>query len=155
MDGLVYLLHFARPLSERHTCQHYLGWCLDLNERLAAHRAGRGARLTQVAVERGIGFEVVRTWVGSRTFERYLKNGKRGPKLCPMCYPSRRQGVAAEQLALPLFDDTEPWPADFEFPEPPLTARCWAEIAYEQAARRLSLPLVLAGGGDICEDIPY
>lgn len=111
MLGIVYLLHFERPISMAHTCQHYLGWCLDLTARLAVHRAGNGARLTQIAVERGIGFEVVRTWEGTRELERYLKDGKRGPRLCPLC--RQMQGLRAqparpgvEQLELPL--DTLP-----------------------------------------------
>lgn len=107
MLGICYLLHFSHPISAAHTCQHYIGWCIDLNVRMAMHRAGKGARLTQVAVERGIGFEVVRTWPGSREFERYLKNGKRAPRLCPMCcsHHGRRCPVTrATQLELPIDD---------------------------------------------------
>src|SRR5262245_43612347 len=120
--GLVYLLHFERPISKHHTCQHYIGWCLDLVERLALHRAGRGARLTQVAVERGIGFEVVRTWPGDRVLERLLKDRKGAPKLCPICYPTRRQRpMATGQLELPFGQiEVEPWPEGFEFPTPTL-----------------------------------
>jgi hypothetical protein len=33
----------------------------------------------------GIKWEVARTWTGDRKFERRLKNGKRAPKLCPVC----------------------------------------------------------------------
>jgi hypothetical protein len=107
MLGIVYLLHFERPISVNHTCQHYTGWALDLNARLTMHRAGKGARLTQIAIERGIGFEVVRTWPGSREFERYLKNRKESPRLCPMCcqihgWQPRRIPLNVEQLALPL-----------------------------------------------------
>jgi hypothetical protein len=109
MDGLIYLLHFSRPISPSHTCQHYIGWCLDLPTRMHAHRAGAGARLTQVAVERGIGFEVVRTWPGTREFERQLKERKCGPRLCPVCCRQRGRTVAApHQLALPL-DEPAPW----------------------------------------------
>lgn len=124
MQGIVYLLHFERPISKAHTTQHYLGWCLDLPARLAVHRAGNGARLTQIAVERGIAFEVVRTWEGSREFERYLKNGKRGPKLCPVCHQVHPRRAAPDcgalQLALPL---GEPLP---EVPALPID---WYEIS--------------------------
>jgi predicted GIY-YIG superfamily endonuclease len=134
MLGIVYLLHFERPISDKHTCQHYTGWALDLNARLTMHRAGQGARLTQIAVERGIGFEVVRTWPGSREFERYLKNRKDAPRLCPMCCQAhgRRCPVvsAATQLTLPL--DIEPAP---DFPELPYTPMDWIEIS---ATRRWS-----------------
>jgi len=85
--GYCYLLHFDQPISPLHTCQHYLGYTSrGLRERIKEHRAGRGARLTQVAKERGIGFICVRTWKESnRNFERRLKNRKEGPVLCPVC----------------------------------------------------------------------
>jgi hypothetical protein len=54
--GTVYLLHFDRPISDKHTAQHYTGWTKYLPARALAHLRGRGARLTQVACERGIGF---------------------------------------------------------------------------------------------------
>jgi predicted GIY-YIG superfamily endonuclease len=83
----VYLLHFSRPISEKHTCQHYIGYTGrdSLKKRLAEHAAGRGARLTQVALERGISWEVARTWQGGRALERKLKDKKASPKLCPLC----------------------------------------------------------------------
>ena len=40
--GVVYLVHFSEPY--RHA-RHYTGWTVDLDARLAEHRAGRGARL--------------------------------------------------------------------------------------------------------------
>ena len=40
--GFVYLAHFAANL---HHARHYLGFCTDLAQRLAQHRAGTGARL--------------------------------------------------------------------------------------------------------------
>jgi predicted GIY-YIG superfamily endonuclease len=95
-----YLLHFEQPICSTkyyidengvghgHTTQHYLGWSDDVPARIQAHRDGRGARLTEVAKERGIGFEVVRTWDGEdRHFERALKNQKNSPRLCPICQP--------------------------------------------------------------------
>jgi predicted GIY-YIG superfamily endonuclease len=81
-----YLLHFQKPISPAHTCQHYVGWAEDIQQRIAEHRAGRGARLTQVAKERGIDFAVVRVWPDTeRTHERKLKNRKNAPRLCPIC----------------------------------------------------------------------
>lgn len=83
-----YLLHFERAIAPGvHTTQHYLGFTArPLRERIAEHRAGRGARLTQVAHQRGIAFICVRTWQnGSRSLERRLKNRKEGPVLCPVC----------------------------------------------------------------------
>lgn len=82
---VVYLLHFDRPISEEHTCQHYLGSCTDLDDRMREHRDHPDARLLQVAKERGIGFTVVRVWAGGRQLERKLKNLHNGRKLCPVC----------------------------------------------------------------------
>jgi predicted GIY-YIG superfamily endonuclease len=81
----VYLLHFETRISDNHSCQHYIGSSDNLDERLEDHKAGRAARLTQVAVERGIDFVLARTWEGGRVEERKLKNRKNAPKLCPIC----------------------------------------------------------------------
>jgi predicted GIY-YIG superfamily endonuclease len=83
-----YLLHFERPY--RHA-RHYLGFAEDLERRLELHRAGRGARLVEVVVAAGIGFQLVRTWEGDRTLERTLKNRHNAPaRLCPLCRAERR-----------------------------------------------------------------
>lgn len=82
----IYLLHFSAPIAPgRHTAQHYLGYADDLSARVVAHMAGAGARLTQVARERGLTFVVVRTWEGDRQLERQLKNRHEGRRLCPIC----------------------------------------------------------------------
>jgi hypothetical protein len=93
--GTTYLLHFCAPISPAHTCQHYLGWTPgSVAARLAEHAAGRGARLTQVALERGIGWRLVRTWAGeTRQDERRRKRGAHGARLCPVCR-ARRRGAA-------------------------------------------------------------
>lgn len=97
---VVYLLHFDSPISDKHTCQHYIGCTDDLEERLYAHRTGRGARLTQVARERGIGFKLVRVFDGEWAFERKLKQRKAGPRLCPIC--SGEVYRMPNELKLPL-----------------------------------------------------
>lgn len=86
----VYLLHFDKPISDHHTCQHYIGKADDLDARIAEHRAGNGARLTQVALERDITFVVARTWNGSYGLEKRLKDQHNGPRLCPICNPKAR-----------------------------------------------------------------
>lgn len=101
----VYLIHFEDKISPDHTTQHYIGFAdetglepLDaVARRLEEHYRGRGARLTQVAKERGIHWTPARVWLGgpaTRSFERRLKNRKNAPTLCPICNP-----VAAERLA--------------------------------------------------------
>src|SRR3954454_13513201 len=99
--GTVYLLHFDRPIAAGHTAQHYLGWTKYLPGRALAHLRGRGAKMTQVAHERGIGFVISRTWQGDRHFERKLKNRKEGPRLCPIC----RKAHDARQLVMELQED--------------------------------------------------
>jgi predicted GIY-YIG superfamily endonuclease len=86
----VYLLHFSEPISEKHTCQHYIGYANDVEDRIRQHEAGYGARLTQVAIERGISWEVVRIWTGGRDVERRLKNIHNAPRLCPICSGGNR-----------------------------------------------------------------
>lgn len=82
----VYLLHFERPISPDHTCQHYIGYANNLEARIAHHRKGTSkARLLEVAKERGISFVVARTWEGGKELERELKNRKKAGELCPIC----------------------------------------------------------------------
>jgi predicted GIY-YIG superfamily endonuclease len=89
----VYLLHFEAPISPNHTAQHYLGHARDIPARLAEHAAGGGARLTQVALERGIAWVLARTWLGeTRTDERRHKMGAHGARLCPLCREARKGG---------------------------------------------------------------
>lgn len=82
VQGTIYLLHFERPFKH---ARHYLGWTEGpVEERIADHRSGRGARLTAVVSEAGIKFSVVKTWAGTRALERRLKcRGKTA--LCPVC----------------------------------------------------------------------
>lgn len=85
----VYLIHLDQSIAH---ARHYLGYtsleCVQ--DRLARHKAGNGARLLQVANERGITYSIVRTWEfatwqEARKFERKLKLQKHAPRLCPVC----------------------------------------------------------------------
>jgi predicted GIY-YIG superfamily endonuclease len=84
---VIYLLHFHSPLKH---ARHYLGSTDNLDERLAAHRKGQGARLMEVIAAAGIEFTLARTWEGGRTEERKLKRRKEGPRLCPLCKQVRK-----------------------------------------------------------------
>jgi hypothetical protein len=118
MVGHVYLLHFAAPLgnpARPHAwASHYIGWAFDVEQRLAEHLAGRGAAITRAAVERGIRFEIVRLWPGTRELERQLKKSKRGPRFCPTCCRAHgwrcRDLASSLQLPLPLDDDLDDFP---------------------------------------------
>lgn len=81
--GTVYLVHLEAPF--RHAT-HYIGWTPGgVDERLAMHRRGAGARMLAAVAAAGIAFDVVRTWPGGRTEERRLKRMRMAPRLCPTC----------------------------------------------------------------------
>lgn len=82
MKGTVYLIHFDKPLKH---ARHYIGWTMNLEQRVGAHESGRGSRLLEIVGAAGIAFRVVRTWPGSRKLERKLKNRKYAPRICPVC----------------------------------------------------------------------
>lgn len=88
-EGTVYLLHFSQRVGN--AC-HYTGWTKTLEDRLAAHRAGKGGRATKVLVGRGQSFDLVRTWSGGQALEGRIK--RRGPKqFCPIC--NARPGIVS------------------------------------------------------------
>ena len=97
--GTVYLIHF----EARHKhAGHYLGFATDLSQRMAQHRGGNGARLMEVIASAGIGWKVVRTWVGDRAFERRLKRRKNTPRwLCPVCRGEVPYDALDEVIVLP------------------------------------------------------
>jgi len=107
-SGTVYLLHLDPPLKH---ARHYLGWTSNLDRRLEAHRSGRGARLMEVVKEAGGTFRLARTWVGSKSLERAIKDRKEAPKLCPVCTPEppsmsrgRSATVSPQQEAVPAVE---------------------------------------------------
>jgi predicted GIY-YIG superfamily endonuclease len=85
----VYLLHFDRPYPRGKRPRHYLGWAVDLDERLQEHRRGEKSRLMLACAQEGIGFRVVRTWPGGYEMERRLKRRKAPFRLCPECCTMR------------------------------------------------------------------
>ena len=87
--GTIYLLHFDQPY--RHA-RHYLGWTDNLEQRLAQHTQGQGARLLAVIQALGIGWTLARTWTGTRTRERALKNQGGASRRCPDCGITPRTG---------------------------------------------------------------
>lgn len=82
----IYLLHFTAPVGH---ARHYLGSTVCVETRLAEHRSMQGARLTQVAVQRGANLLLVRTWAGGRKKERAIKEAYKHAftHLCPLCTP--------------------------------------------------------------------
>ena len=88
LTGTVYICHLSRPY--RHAT-HYVGFFgahRTLEQRMAEHRAGRGAALLRVASAVGIRWRVVRLFPGQGLyFERRIKKRDWGPIhwLCPTC----------------------------------------------------------------------
>jgi len=84
----VYLLHFEQPVYG--TSQHYIGFTTNLEERLAQHRSGHGARLTSIARKKGIAWELAHVWEdGDKNLERLLKKRKGFKKYCKFCSPEK------------------------------------------------------------------
>ena len=82
VTGTVYLLHFDRLYAH---ARHYIGWTSNLAVRLVEHAAGRGARLLAVISVQGIGWQLARTWTGTRRLERALKRQGGAARRCPLC----------------------------------------------------------------------
>jgi predicted GIY-YIG superfamily endonuclease len=83
---MVYLICLDEKLGSDHpngAAQHYLGMSQDPARRLISHREGTGARMLAAAVERGIPFDIVRTWPGGRELERTMKSHHNARKWCP------------------------------------------------------------------------
>ena len=89
--GIVYLIRFEEPISDRHTCQYYMGYTSkdSLRQRLNTHRVGHGANLIRVAQERNIRWRVVRVWRDvNRSHERQLKRQHNHRLLDPFHNPN-------------------------------------------------------------------
>lgn len=95
----VYLIHFNSPVSKYSTSQHYIGCSGDVEKRFLQHQMGQNsARIIEVAIERGIGFQLVRTWEGTSEerdweLERRLKKQKNPWRLCPLCKNTERKAA--------------------------------------------------------------
>jgi hypothetical protein len=97
---VVYTLHLWPPLGH---AGHYTGTTRErrLVQRLTDHALGRGARLTQVQVERGGFWVLAQTQPGGRTTERRLKQHG-ATRRCEVCkaVDGFRAGELAPEAAL-------------------------------------------------------
>jgi hypothetical protein len=95
MSRLVYTLHLWPPIAH---AKHYTGSAFErkLAQRLTDHALGRGARLTQVQVERGGSWVVAQTEPGGRSEERRLKQHG-AARRCEVCKAA--DGYRAGQLS--------------------------------------------------------
>ena len=93
----VYLICFDEKLAH---AKHYLGSSCFLDERLAQHAAGSGARLMEVIQEAGISWQLARLWECEtepemRQLERYYKHRHNSGQICPRCNPRLAPDSAA------------------------------------------------------------
>lgn len=136
---VVYTLHLWPPLGH---AAHYTGTTPErrLAQRLTDHALGRGARLTQVQVERGGFWVLAQTQPGGRTLERRLKQHG-AARRCEVCkavgsYQAGqlaaedalgragwgRSNVVQRSMLLDIFGLPEP-PAALQDPAPATTAQ--------------------------------
>lgn len=92
----VYLIHLSPALAH---AKHYCGSTPNgVRKRMAKHKAGHGARLTQAALEAGCQLRLARTWEldtshDARVLERTLKNNHRLADFCPICRRITREPI--------------------------------------------------------------
>lgn len=102
--GIVYLIHFDRPIGNmanaKGQAQHYIGWTVDVPNRMKEHATGHGAAIMAYLKQVGIAWNVVRTWRGSRYLERKLKNRRSAPFFCPCCNQKIRGRFANRPIQL-------------------------------------------------------
>jgi hypothetical protein len=92
--SVVYTLHLWPPIAH---AKHYTGSAMErqLARRLTDHALGRGARLTQVQVERGGSWVLAQAEPGGRTDERRLKQHG-AARRCGVCKAA--EGYQSGQL---------------------------------------------------------
>lgn len=95
--GYIYLYHFDEPYPAGCKPQHYMGFAKDVELRKIRHLAGRGARLMQVVSEAGIGWSLVKVWVGDRYLERRLKRAGHYHRHCSICQQNKEALVATRR----------------------------------------------------------
>ncbi len=89
-DFYVYLYHFEPKYKH---AGHYLGSTCFLDERLAAHERGAGARLMEVVVAAGVTPVLARLWkfeteAEARALEKTFKHRHNSWQICPLCTPA-------------------------------------------------------------------
>ncbi len=95
--GFVYLLHFDKRIGDlnnpRGQAQHYIGYAENVPARMKRHREGNGAKIMAFLAREGIGFTLVRVWIGDKDLEKRLKRQHNARRFCPIC--RREHGTQA------------------------------------------------------------
>lgn len=140
--GHVYLFHFNAPLGNlanpRAQANHYVGFCDDLDSRIAKQLSGKGAKLVAAAVKQGLVFELYH-WPAPLATEKLVKKTKKTALYCPACCAAAHRKVRplpipsnVTQLTLDLEDDA--------LPELPPSRMDWLEMKIHQEWRALRIP---------------
>ena len=139
--GEVYLFHFHQPLgnpaNRRAQASHYVGFAEDLEARLEAQLAGRGAKIVQAAIGRGIGFDIYH-WPACLAVEKLIKARKQTSVYCPKC--AAAAGRLPRPLPIPIIQLALPF--DEALPEITIGRMDWLEmqIGAEWRATRIPTP---------------
>jgi len=80
--GFIYIIHMTPKYKH---ARHYIGFSYDPKQRFSEHRAGRGSRLLEVAVNAGCKLKIAVLGRGTRHDERRMKNEGHSVRHCPYC----------------------------------------------------------------------
>lgn len=145
--GYCYIFHFNAPLGNlanpRAQANHYVGFCDDLDSRIAKQLAGKGAKLVAAAIKQGLIFELYH-WPAALATEKLVKKTKKTSLYCPACCAAAHRKVkklptppAITQLAFDLDSD--------ELPDVPAGRMGWLEMKVMQEWRATRIPAPAAG----------
>ena len=90
----VYVIHFHDVV--RGKARHYTGFAWNrehMEERIAKHRKGVGAKFTRQAFFEGIGWQLVRIYRAGGPYDE-IRVKRHAKFLCPICQPSTILGQA-------------------------------------------------------------
>jgi predicted GIY-YIG superfamily endonuclease len=82
VPGYIYLIHFE---EKYHHAQHYIGWTENIDNRFKSHLKNNGSKLLKAVNKKGIKYKIIKTWEGTRFFERRMKKWKKAKIFCPIC----------------------------------------------------------------------
>lgn len=137
-QGHLYIFHFNAPLGNlanpRAQANHYVGFCDDLDSRIAKQLAGKGAKLMAAALKQGLVFELYH-WPALLATEKLVKKTKKTSLYCPACCTAAGRKLrplptpaVVVQLTLDLVDEP--------LPSIEVGRMGWAEMQAQATARR-------------------
>lgn len=106
--GYVYIAHFDRPIGNmanaRAQASHYVGFAVDVEERIETQLSGRGAKIIAAALKRGVSISF-HVFPACLAVEKLIKRNKQTSDFCPDC--ARAAGRQPRPIpAAPLFEQT-------------------------------------------------